>query len=95
MMMTCHLTVLLVFSCSSMVVLGVELSCNQSGTTCPGDVVQCECQVINGTLQWSAMIPGDPQSEDVITYSFLSGTGVHLLVHIPQFYVVYLLHLLH
>ncbi len=59
-----------------MVVLGVELSCNQSSTTCPGDVVQCECQVINGTLQWSAMMPGDPQSEDIITYSFLSGTGV-------------------
>ena len=56
----------------------VELSCNQSSTTCPGDVVQCECQVINGTLQWSAMIPGDPQSEDVIfpAYSFLSSTGV-------------------
>ncbi len=70
--------VLIVFSCSSMVVLGQELSCNQSSTTCPGDVVQCECQVINGTLQWSAMIPGDPQSEDVtiVTYTFLSGTGV-------------------
>ncbi len=70
-MMTLH-CVLLVFSCSS-IVLGVELSCNQSNTTCPGDVVQCECQVINGTLQWSAMMPGDPKSEDIITYSFLSG----------------------
>ncbi len=45
--------------------------------TCPGgDVIQCECQVINGTLQLSAMIPGDPQTEDITiaTYSFLSGT---------------------
>ncbi len=60
-----------------MVVLGQELSCNQSSTTCPGDVVQCECQVINGTLQWSA---SDPQSEDIDvtfeTYTFFSGTGV-------------------
>ena len=52
MMMTCHYIVLLVFSCSSMVVLGVELSCNQSSTTCPGDVVQCECQVISSLLRW-------------------------------------------
>ncbi len=67
MMMTCHFYVLLVvLSCSSMVVLGVELSCNESRTTCPGDVIQCEYQVINGTLQWLAMIPGDPQSEDVL-----------------------------
>ncbi len=60
-----------------MVVMGVELSCNQSSTTCPGDVVQCEC-VINSNFQWLAMMPGDPQSEDVLieTYSFLSGTGV-------------------
>ncbi len=75
MRMTCHLTVLLVFIGSSMVVLGVELSCNKSSTTCPGDVVQCECQVINGTLQWSAMMPGDPQSEDVIFPAY-SSTGV-------------------
>ncbi len=57
MMMTCHFIVLLVFSCSSMVVLallGVELSCNKSSTTCPGDVVQCECQVTSTTLQWLA-----------------------------------------
>ena len=59
-----------------MVVLGQELSCNQSSTTCPGDVVQCECQVINGTLQWSTMMPGDRQSEDIVTYSFLSSTGM-------------------
>ncbi len=52
MMMTCHYIVLLVFSCSSMVVLGVELSCNQSSTTCPGDVIQCQCQVISSLLQW-------------------------------------------
>ncbi len=79
--MTCHFIVFLaiIFSCSSMVVLGVELSCNQSSNTCPGrNLIQCECQVTNGNLQWSAMIPGDPQSEDVIieTYSFISGTGV-------------------
>ncbi len=49
-MMTCHYSVLLVFSCSSMVVLGVELSCNQSSTTCPGDVVQCQC-VASGALE--------------------------------------------
>ncbi len=73
-----------------MVVLGVELSCNQSSTTCPRDVVQCECQVINGTLQWSAMIPGDPQSEDVMLIpSSLVQEYLHLLVHILQFYVVY------
>ncbi len=65
MMMTCHFYVLLVL----MVVLGQELSSkyNQSSTTCPGDVIQCECKVINGTLHWGlAMIPGDPQSEDVV-----------------------------
>ncbi len=42
-------------------------------------MIQCECQVSNGgILQWLAMIPGDPQSEDVTieTYTFLSGTGV-------------------
>ncbi len=45
-----------------MAVLGVELSCNQSSTTCPGDVVQCQCQVSSSILQWLAR---DLQSEDV------------------------------
>ncbi len=57
------------------------------------DVVQCECQVINGTLQWSAMIPGDPQIEDVILqliHSFPVQECLHLLVHILQFCVVQL-----
>ena len=47
---------IIVLSCSSMVVLGQELSCNQSSTTCPGDVIQCECQVTsdNSGLQWLA-----------------------------------------
>ncbi len=69
-MMTCHFIVLLVFSCSSMVVLGVELSCNQSSTTCPGDVIQCECQVTsdNFVLQWLArdLLSG----EDVLTETY-------------------------
>ncbi len=74
-MMTCHHIVLLVFSCSSMVVLGVELSCNQS---CPGDVIQCECQVTSDSplLRWLAH---DFQSgEDVLidTYVFNSPIGV-------------------
>ena len=69
---------LLLVSCSSIVALGQELSCNQSSTTCPGDVIQCECQVTSDSplLQWLAR---DLQSEeDVVieTYSFLSGTGV-------------------
>ncbi len=52
---------------SSMVVLGVELSCNQSSTTCPGDVVQCECQVTSSSLQWLAR---DLQSESVPIVTF-------------------------
>ncbi len=67
-MMTCHYIVLLVFSCSSMVVLGVELSCNQSSTTCPGDVVQCECQVTSTSLQWLAR---DLQSEEDVPIATL------------------------
>ncbi len=80
-----------------MVVLGQELSCNQSSTTCPGDVVQCEC-VINGSLQWLAMMPGDHQLEDVLiaTYSFLSSTGVPTSgLYTTVLCIVYLLHLLH
>ncbi len=61
-----------------MVVLGVELSCNQSSTTCPGDVIQCECQVTSDTplLEWLAR---DLQlEEDVLieTYLFSSRIGV-------------------
>ncbi len=73
-MMTRHYIVLLVFNCSSMVVLGQELSCNQSSTTCPGDVVQCERQVISSLLRW---LVRDFQSEDVLTNkecSIVSGT---------------------
>ena len=51
-----------------MVVLGVELSCNQSSTTCPGDVVQCECQVTSSTLEW---LSRDLQSEDVLIATLL------------------------
>ncbi len=61
-----------------MVVLGVELSCNQSSTTCPGDVIQCECQVTSDSplLQWLAR---DLQSEENVrieTYVFNTPTGV-------------------
>ncbi len=61
-----------------MVVLGVELSCNQSSTTCPGDVVQCECQVTSDSpaLQW---LVRDLQSEEDVlmeTYQFGSRIGV-------------------
>ena len=63
-----------------MVVLGpgVELSCNQSSTTCPGDVIQCECQVTSDSplLQWLAR---DLQSEEDVlidTYLFNSPIGV-------------------
>ena len=68
---------LLFVSCSFIVALGQELSHNQSSTTCPGDVVQCECQVSSDTplLQWLAR---DLQSEEdvlIATYSFLSGIG--------------------
>ncbi len=55
-----------------MVVLGQELSCNQSSTTCPGDVVQCECQVTSSTLEW---LSRDLQSEEdvsIATYLFLN-----------------------
>ncbi len=72
------LVILLVFSCSSMVVLGVELSCNQSNTTCPGDVVQCECQVSSDSsvLQWLARDLLSEEDVLIETYSFRSGTGV-------------------
>ncbi len=59
-----------------MVVLGQELSCNQSSTTCPGDVVQCECQVSSDTplLRWLAR---DLQSEeDVLIYSYLFSSRI-------------------
>ncbi len=61
-----------------MVVLGVELSCNQSSTTCPGDVIQCECQVTSDTplLRW---LVRDLQSEEDVlieTYLFSSPIGV-------------------
>ncbi len=75
------LRILLVFICSSMVVvlgveLGVELSC--TSTICPGDVVQCECQVTSNSpaLQWLAR---DLQSEENViieTYVFNAPTGV-------------------
>ena len=53
-----------------MVVLGVELSCNQSSTTCPGDVhvVQCECQVSSTSLQW---LSRDLQSEEDVPIATL------------------------
>ena len=53
-----------------MIVLGQELSCNQSSTTCPGDVVQCECQVSSAILEW---LTRNLQSEDevIATYTFL------------------------
>ncbi len=63
---------IIVLSCSSMVVLGIELSCNQSSTTCPGDVVQCQCQVTSSTLEWLAR---DLQSEEdvsIATFIFLN-----------------------
>ncbi len=65
-MMICHF--IIVLSCSSMVVLGVELSCNQSSTTCPGDVVQCECQVTSSTLGW---LSRDLQSEEDVSIATL------------------------
>ncbi len=55
-----------------MVVMGQELSCNQSSTTCPGDVVQCECQVTSSTLEW---LSRDLQSEDV-------SIAIYLFLHL-------------
>ncbi len=52
-----------------MVVLGVELSCNQSSTTCPGDVVQCQCQVTSTNIQWLAR---DLQSEEDVSIATLN-----------------------
>ncbi len=75
-MMICHF--IIVLSCSSIVVLGVELSCNQSNTTCPGDVVQCECQVSsdNSVLQWLARDLLSEEDVLIETYRFNSVTGV-------------------
>ena len=58
--------------------MGIELSCNQSSTTCPGDVVQCECQVTSDSplLLWLAR---DLQSEEDAlneNYVFNSPIGV-------------------
>ena len=67
-MMIYHFIIAL--SCSSMVVLGVELSCNKSSTTCPGDVVQCRC-LTSGVLEWSA----SDQDVVIAAYTIFSVTG--------------------
>ncbi len=71
--------VLLVSICSSMVVLGVELSCNQ-------DVIQCECVINGGNLQWSAIMPGDPH--------FPHWSSVKLLLVISSAYCNLLQHII-
>ena len=68
------IVLLVLLSCSFMVVLGVELPCNQSSTStaCPGDVVQCECQVNSTTLTWLTRYLQSEEDIFMVTYSFLN-----------------------